>query len=315
MHAQLSAYNNTQSVILTQGLTYIVDHCGEPVGSISFEGKDYPLGVITDSIMFAPYLNKDDISAFALAKMLNVYFGKLDGGKMYIMIDEVYPFDDIDMLEMIADRFYDNGMPFVMSIMPVYYNTDYPSYKRYTNALTYIQCKSGSLIMHEPLVNGNELVGESLEVRLEAAHKSLEESGVHIYEEKLLPYEVSLDMLMRVEPQNELFISLPIDTIIKFNVFADEAELDAAIKAVNKKWLQIGDYGRNFTDNVYLYQETEVDEDYVYREQEEKSFEFLVDAGNRILSIIVLISGVIIIVLIIVGYRLYRAKFLGRRKK
>jgi uncharacterized protein YdaL len=315
MHAQLSVYNNTQSVIIRQGLTYVTSYGGEPVGSISFEGREYPLGVISDSIMFAPYLSQDDISAFALAKILNVYFGKQDGGKMYIMIDEVYPFDDIDMLQMIADKFYENGMPFVMSVMPVYYNTDYPSYQRYTRALRYIQSKSGSLIMHEPLVTGNELVGESLEVRLEKAYKSLEDNGVHVYDEALLPYEVSLDMLSHVAPQNELFISLPIDTVIKFHVFKDEVELDAAIDAVNNKWLQIGDYGRHFTDDIYLYEETAIDDDYVYKVKDEKSFAFLVDAGNQILFLMVIVSGTVILILIVVGYRLYRAKFLKRRKK
>ncbi len=315
MHAQLDVYNNTQSVIISQELTYITSHGGEPVGSMSFNGQTHPLGVITDSIMFAPYLNQGDMSAFAVAEMLNVYFGKQDGGKMYIMVDEVYPFDDIDTLQMTAEKFYENGMPFIMSIMPVYYNTDYPAYKRYTDTLRYIQSKSGSLVMHYPLVTDNELVGESLEDRMETAYESLEQNGVHVYDEKLFPYEVSLDMLMRIEPQNELFISLPIDTVIKFDVFDDEAELDAAIDAINKKWLQIGDYGRHYTDDTYLYQAAEIDEDYIYKEKDETSFEFLVDAGNQILTLIVLISGVIIIVLIIVGYRLYKAKFLRRRMK
>ena len=35
--------------------------------------------------------------------------------------------------------------------------------------------------------------------------------------------------------------------------FEDKAALDAAIETVNSKWLQIGDYNRNFTDNIAVY--------------------------------------------------------------
>ena len=311
-HAELKVYQNNQSIILDEGFSYISAYEGETGGNIRFEGIDTPMGVITDKIMFAPYFSKDDITAFAVAKMLNQYFQKFDGGKMYIMIDEVYPFDDINMLELIADKFYDNGIPFVMSIMPVYQNTDYPSFKRYTSALRYIQSKNGSLIMHEPIMTGNELVGDEIDVRMEKAFNTFEENDVHVYEQTLFPYEVSLESLTGIHPQNELFISLPIDTVIKFNVFKDEAELDAALEMINSKWLQIGDYNRNFTDNISVYEDTEVDTAFTYKDKTERSFAFLVDRGNQVLSIVVLISGIIIIALIVFGYRLYREKFLKR---
>jgi hypothetical protein len=312
MHARLTVYNNTQSIIISQGFTYISDHYGEAVGRISINGQDYPLGVMTDTVMYAPYFGRDDMSVFAVAKMLNAYFGNFDGGKMYIMIDEVYPFDDRDMLELIADRFFRSGIPFVMSLMPVYQNTDYPAFKRYADTLRYIQSRSGSLIMHDPLVTGNELVGDTLDVRMDNAYASFEENGIHVYPETLFPYEVSLNMLMRIQPTNELFISLPIDTIIKYDVFADEDELDSALTAINQKWIQIGDYRRNFTDKTDIYEEASIDNDYVYIEKDESHYEFLVDKGNRILSIIVLISSIVIVGLIMLGYRLYQSKFLKR---
>ena len=240
MHAQMSVYGNTQSVIVEPGTTYIADYSGEAVGSISLYGGDYPLGVIGDTIMYAPYLSADDLSVFAAAKMLNRYFGLQDGGKMFVMIDEVYPFDDIDMLQLTADKLYENGIPFIMSIMPVYYNTEYPSFTRYANALRYIQSKSGSFIMHDPLVTGNELVGESLDARMQEAYATFEENGVYVFDDTAFPYEVSFEMLSAIQPKNQLFISLPINTVIKLDVFEDEAELDAAIDSINQKWLQIG---------------------------------------------------------------------------
>lgn len=312
-NAVLNVYNNTQSIFIDQGLTYISGYGGEGVGTISLGCDEYPVGVITERIMFAPYLSSDDISAFAVAKMLNAYFGRIDGGKMYVMIDEVYPFDNFDMLELITDRFYENGIPIVMSIMPVYYNTDYPSFKRYANALRYVQSRGASLIMHAPIVREDELILDDIAVRLENAHRSFAENGVHVYEETIFPYEVSLDMLMRIQPANELFISLPIDTIIKFDVFQDEAEIAAALETINQKWIQIGDYRRNYTDTIDVYEEIPIDGAYVYREKDETRYEFLVDKGNRVLSIIVLISSIILVGLIALGYRLYQSKFLKRK--
>ncbi len=313
-HALLKVYNNTQSIVVESGFTYISDYSGEPIGSVSFEGKEYPLGVMTDKIMYAPYFSEDDISVFVVAQMLNKYFDNHDGGKMYIMIDEVYPFNDIKMLEMTADKLFKNGIPFILNIMPVYNNTDYPSFDRYSNALKYAQSRNGSLIMHEPIITEYELVGDDLELRLTNAYSAFEENGVNIFEKTKFPYEVSIDMLAAIHPKNELYLDFPIDTVIKYKVFENERELNAALEIINKKWLQIGDYGRNFYSDKYIYQETKIDENYIYRKKEEKNFEFLVDAGNQGLIIIVIFSSIIIMILMIIGYRLYSEKFIRKGK-
>ena len=168
--------------------------------------------------------------------------------------------------------------------------------------------------MHDPLVTGNELVGDSLETRMKKAYQTFEDNGVHVFEQTSFPYEVSLDMLSGIQPQNNRYISLPIDTVIKFNVFKSEDELNEAVHSINKKWMQIGDYRRYFTNDTYNYQEKAVDDNYVYREVGEQKYAFLVNAGNRVLVIMVLISAVIVIGLILWGVRLYRNKFLKKRK-
>lgn len=309
MRANLEVYGNAQTVVLERGTPYISNCSGEMVGSITINGNVYPLGVIGEKIMYAPYLSAEDISVFAVAQMLNRYFGLQDGGKMYVMVDKVYPFSDIDMLMLTADRMYENGIPFIMSLMPVYSNTEYPSFARYANALRYIQSKSGSFIMHDPIITGNELVGDGLEERMERAFAIFEDNNVYVYDDSTFPYKISLDMLSGVQPQTQMFISVPINTVIVFDVFEDEEDLDAAISAVNQKWLQIGDYRRFFTDHNYAYREETVAEDFVYRETKESRYEFLVNAGNRVLLILVLVSAVIVIGLILLGYRLYRDKF------
>ena len=315
VHASLGVYNNSQSIVLLNGITYISEYIGTPVGTLRLEGEEYPLGIMTDKIMYAPYFCMEDISVFAAGQMLNKCFGKRDGGKMYVMIDEVYPFENPDMLELTAEKLYESGIPFMLTVMPLYENTDYPSFTRFCNALKYARSRSGSLLMHDPIVKDYDTDGEDLETKLSKAFGAYDANGVDVKEQTFFPYEVSGKMLAGIKPENELFISLPIASVIRFGVFEDEEELDSAIETLNSKWLQIGDYGASLANDAYIYEETAVDEEYVYRPEEEKSFEFIMNAGNRGLIIIVVFSSVIILILLLIGVRIYRSKFLKNRNR
>ncbi len=313
--AELDVYTNKETVTLDPGVPYITEYSGQTIGSVLINGNTYPLCVVTDAVLYAPYLRADNLSAFAVGQMLNRYFGRRDGGKMYVMIDEVYPFDDLDMLRLTAKKLYENGIPFIVSVMPVYYNTEYPAFKRYANVLRYIQSIGGSVIMHAPLETGNELVGDPLDVRLEQAQQTFVDNGVVIYEETVTPYGISLAALSGMLPQNELFITLPIDTLLTFNVFKDEEELDAAVAEINRKWLQIGDYRRYTSSNLYTDDQQPADAEFQYREVSERRYAFLVDTGNQVLFVIVIISAVSVLGLIVIGYRLYREKFIKKKRK
>ncbi len=314
IHANLSVYGNSQSIVATDGLKVIEEYRGEPIGEIDIEGRRYPLGVVSDKILYAPYFNREDVSVFAVGQMLNNYFGLLDGGKMYVAIDEVYPFDNLEMLQITADKLYKNGIPFIVTVMPVYNNTDYPSFQKYCNTLSFMQSKSGSLLMHDPLITGYELVGDTLETKLEKAYTAFETYGLDVKEQSFFPFEVSEKMLAAIHPENELFISLPIETVIKYGPFETEDELDLAVDLLNKKWIQIGDFGASVSNDMKIYNEIEVDAEYVYRPVEVKSFEFIMNAGNQGLIIIVVFSAIIIVILMAVGFRIYRSKFVRSSK-
>ena len=313
VRAQLSVYDNAEQVVVETGTAYIRQTSGAAIGSISFFGEAYPLCAETDAVLYAPYLRGDDLSAFAAGQMLNRYFGQRDGGSMYVLLDEIYPFEDLELLRLTAEKLYESGIPFIVSVMPVYYNTEYPSFQRYANVLRYIQSVGGSIIMHEALETGNELVGDPLEVRLEQAYQTFLDNGIRIYDEVITPYSISLEALSAILPQNELFISLPIDTVLRFDLPKSEAELDAMIDALNEKWLQIGDYGRYSAGDGYYDDQRAVDADFQYRETTEQSYAFLVDKGNQVLFVIVIVSMLIVLALIAFGYRLYWKKFLHKK--
>ena len=114
MRVELNVYNNAESVVYKMYTPYVTQHTGRSIGSVTIEGAAYPLCVMTDRILYAPYVKADDLSIFAVGQMLNRYFGQNDGGKMYVMIDEVYPFDDLNMLQLTAQKLYENGIPFIL---------------------------------------------------------------------------------------------------------------------------------------------------------------------------------------------------------
>lgn len=72
--------------------------------------------------------------------------------KTYLMLDEVYPFDDLNLLVEKIDYLYDNGYPFIISAMPVFNNTNSNAMRRYAEALRYAQAKGGAIILHFPYI-------------------------------------------------------------------------------------------------------------------------------------------------------------------
>lgn len=72
--------------------------------------------------------------------------------KTYLMLDEVYPFDDLNLLVEKIDYLYDNGYPFIISAMPVFNNTNSNAMRRYAEALRYAQAKDGAIILHFPYI-------------------------------------------------------------------------------------------------------------------------------------------------------------------
>ena len=45
----------------------------------------------------------------------------------------------------------DKDKPFVISVMPIYANGDYPAMKRFCEVLRYAQANGGTIILHAPI--------------------------------------------------------------------------------------------------------------------------------------------------------------------
>lgn len=68
----------------------------------------------------------------------------------YLVLDEVYPYDDLNMIIEKADYLYDLGIPFLVTAMEVYNNLEFDSMKRYAETLRYCKSKGGTIILGDP---------------------------------------------------------------------------------------------------------------------------------------------------------------------
>ena len=84
----------------------------------------------------------------------------------YIVINEVYPFQNPDKLLEIVKYLKEEKQPFIISVMPVYSNGTYPAMQHFCEVLRYAQAGGGAVILHTPLNQmpefDEELVGESI---------------------------------------------------------------------------------------------------------------------------------------------------------
>lgn len=111
-----------------------------------------PYAVSGGQYTYVPYLEKGNFSTVAMAYVLKDWLHISAQPRTYLVLNEIYPFSDLALLEETADRLYRQGIPFIASVRPVFGNADFPAMKRYLEALTMVQSRNGSIIINAPAV-------------------------------------------------------------------------------------------------------------------------------------------------------------------
>ncbi len=86
-----------------------------------------------------------------------MYAGEPHAYAQYIVLNEVYPFQEPEKLMEVVNLMVEMQVPFVISVMPVYVNGDYPAMQRFCEILRYAQDNGGTIIMHSPINQKNEI--------------------------------------------------------------------------------------------------------------------------------------------------------------
>lgn len=278
-------------------------------------GERFPFAVLLDSVAYVPWYQTEGLGYIMLGGLLRQYFngGPSPAGEMYVLLDEIYPFSDLDMLRETADRFYQSGIPFIVRIMPTYDNLDYPAFKRFTQALRYVQSKGGAIVLHDPLVRSYETEREPLSDKLSRAEAALSQEGLVLCPTGAPGVEIALEDLQSVSHPQLSFGRLPIDTMIRFALFEDSSALDDAVRRLDDAWFSFSNYKSEFLQlEVPQYEEKTIETAYVYRQNAPTSLSDFFSGANRILLMVVGVSVFLFLIFIAVGRRIYRRMFYRR---
>lgn len=79
------------------------------------------------------------------------YLGEPHIYAQFIVLNKVYPFQNPDRLQEVVNYLIDKREPFVISVMPVYENGDYPAMQRFCEVLRYAQANGGVVLLHTPI--------------------------------------------------------------------------------------------------------------------------------------------------------------------
>lgn len=124
------------------------------------DGGRTPYAVSAKGFAYACCLSADSLTELALAYVLKDWLSAAGDFGAYVLIKEIYPFSDLELLKTLADRLYEAGVPFAVSAKPVFYNTDYPAMQRYLQALQYVQARNGSILVDAPAVAATSTGGD-----------------------------------------------------------------------------------------------------------------------------------------------------------
>lgn len=311
---QITAGELQQTISVGGKMTIISSAGDESYGSVTNSfGEKYPLALRKGNIWLVPYFNTADISSAGLSGVMGKFFNWQGTSKLYVMIDEVYAFSDLEMVKETAEALHQNGLPFIIRVMPVYQNTEYPAFKRWAQLLRYVQSIGGSVVLHEAMVQDTMQEKISLEEVMQQAKDALINENVDLYDLTPIPYSIDFSVIKSATSPTKEFAGLPMNTMIVYSLPKDQQGIASIVNELNGMWLMVSDYKRNFTDENTLYDETPYDEEYQYTRQEEQTYQEFFTVGNNFLMVIVGVSIVVLSILFVVGRHLYRKKF--ARKK
>lgn len=151
-------------------------------GKIIWVGRNFNLNLESyRNVKYIPYFSEKDSTYNTLSKYYYDIFNnkKVNGPKVYLLLDKVYPFIDIEAFVKKIDFLYDQGIPFVCSVMPVYENQDFDAMERFCKVLRYAQSKGGKIILHSSILKGNNIPGKDVQDKMSLAQQIYIKYGVY----------------------------------------------------------------------------------------------------------------------------------------
>lgn len=148
----------------------------EGTGNITIEKSSIPFSSILGGVTFIPVTDFSENLTYSammreMISWLWIYNDEPTEYTQYIVLDAVYAYMPAVELKEKVDVLIDNEIPFVISVMPVFKNTQYPAMQQFCEVLQYAQENNSAVILHMPILNDivsdwdvyNELITNTLE--------------------------------------------------------------------------------------------------------------------------------------------------------
>lgn len=288
----------------------ISEYQGDGFGKVSMSfDREYPFGIKTGNKYYVPYIDEMNISTFALGEMLPDFFDSSYKGGIYVILEDVFGFSDLDMLCKTADELYLANIPFIVKAMPLYTNAELDAFSRYAQALRYVESRNGAIVMTPPLVNGKDEDAKIAEMK-DIAVTALTGEGVTVLPSVEGFYFVDMEYLKEVKSPSKRYDNFSFDVGILENLPRSDLQLKQMIANLNGRWYTFGSYREKFGLKSKLFLETPFDEEIAARVDTTELHLFF-SAGSDILTIAVSIMLIIIVFLIYLSRKNYNRKFKG----
>lgn len=139
----------------------------------------------------------------------------------YIVIHKVYPYEDPDKLLEVVKLLVNDKTPFVISVMPIYVNGDYPAMEHFCEILRYAQANGGAVIINAPI---NQIASFDKAVVMDYLAQALEVYSKHGV------YPLALEV-----PRNWMFNKDAVEIMSHFRTIFTSEEKDSYIKRSDMK--------------------------------------------------------------------------------
>lgn len=172
-------------LLLKQTEITLLQNKGESLGGTVFVGSaSYPLCQTVDQVTHLAYFDPTNADfCNYLASCLQIWRWPFEnaprGYGYYLVLDQVYPFDDPARLMEITDMLESENVPYALSVMPLYANGEYPAMQRFCEYLTYVQSRGAGIILHAPLVTLQNTEVEDIKTHINIAFEGYTNYGVY----------------------------------------------------------------------------------------------------------------------------------------
>lgn len=180
---EFSPYNEFQTMLQIDGMIEI-SHSTYRSGIIQIKESTYPFCCGIKRVRYLPMFDYDnEVSYLAVLRELAIWMWEYQDSVPeyyeYVVLDMVQPYIPTQLLKEKIELLIESNLPFVISVMPAWLNTDYPAMQQFCEVLKYAQDNRGAIILHAPYNCESIHDYEEFSKRITKATKAYNEYGVY----------------------------------------------------------------------------------------------------------------------------------------